>query len=126
MRFKTETGILTAALGLVAGSLSFAGAGPAAADVVEPFGKREAGVHLGDTRPDLGKTGRTAPQSTYTPSPAHTPSALPRLGPPGTNGGAMAETDAGTERLWLLGALGLALAATGVVAVAATRGRREY
>ncbi|MFD0369893.1 hypothetical protein [Streptomyces sp. NPDC059071] len=126
MRFKTETGILSAVLGLVAGVLSFAGAGPAAADVAEPFGRREAGVYVGDTRTDLGEAGPTAPKNTYTWSPAHTPSALPRLGPHGGSGGAMAEADAGTERLWLLGALGLALAATGVVAVAAMRGRGDY
>ncbi|MEU3597386.1 hypothetical protein ABZ714_01420 [Streptomyces sp. NPDC006798] len=33
--------------------------------------------------------------------------------------------DEGPERLWLLGGLGVALAAAGVVAVAAVRGRRE-
>ncbi|QES07518.1 DUF11 domain-containing protein [Streptomyces venezuelae] len=40
-------------------------------------------------------------------------------------GGAMAATGGNGERLWLLGALGLALAATGVVAKAAMRGRRD-
>ncbi|MFJ7068781.1 hypothetical protein [Streptomyces sp. NPDC101115] len=131
MRFRTETGILLGALGLVTGALSFAGAGPAAAGTVEPSGEREAGVYLGDARTGLGKAGRTAPMITYTSSPAHTPSAIPR---PGPHGGAAAGgrataatgTGTGTERLWLLGALGLALAATGVVAVAAMRGRREY
>ncbi|MEU7119470.1 hypothetical protein [Streptomyces zaomyceticus] len=39
--------------------------------------------------------------------------------------GSMAETGGNGERLWLLGALGLALAATGLVAKAAMRGRRE-
>ncbi|MFJ3900067.1 isopeptide-forming domain-containing fimbrial protein [Streptomyces sp. NPDC090025] len=38
-RFRTP-GILLATLGLAAGALSLTGAGPAAADVVEPFGKR--------------------------------------------------------------------------------------
>ncbi len=37
----------------------------------------------------------------------------------------MAATGGNGERLWLLGALGLALAATGVVAKAAMRGRRD-
>ncbi|MFF8280163.1 hypothetical protein ACF05T_29440 [Streptomyces lateritius] len=40
-------------------------------------------------------------------------------------GGSMAETGSHGERLWLLGGLALALAATGVVAKAAMRGRRE-
>ncbi|MET8503464.1 hypothetical protein ABZV60_02270 [Streptomyces sp. NPDC004787] len=35
------------------------------------------------------------------------------------------ERDAGAERLWLLGGLGVALAATGVVALAAARAGRE-
>ncbi|MFF1511474.1 hypothetical protein [Streptomyces sp. NPDC058326] len=43
----------------------------------------------------------------------------------GGNGGSMAETGGNGERLWLLGALGLALAATGLVAKAAMRGRRD-
>ncbi|MFF9194982.1 hypothetical protein ACF09L_07230 [Streptomyces sp. NPDC014779] len=37
----------------------------------------------------------------------------------------IAERDAGAERLWLLGGLGVALAATGVVALAAVRAGRE-
>ncbi|MFD9241366.1 hypothetical protein ACFV0D_05400 [Streptomyces sp. NPDC059556] len=50
----------------------------------------------------------------------------PAPGPPGNGGGrTMAETGGNGERLWLLGALGLALAATGLVAKAAMRGRRE-
>ncbi|WP_318208573.1 hypothetical protein [Streptomyces sp. SJL17-1] len=49
----------------------------------------------------------------------------PAPGPHGNGGGSMAETGGNGERLWLLGALGLALAATGVVAKAAMRGRRE-
>ncbi|MFF6774327.1 hypothetical protein ACFY8W_12265 [Streptomyces sp. NPDC012637] len=129
MRFRTETGILLGALGLITGALSCAGAGPAAAGTVEPSGEREAGVYLGDARTDLGKAGGTAPKITYTSSPAHTPSAIPRPGPHGgaaARGRTTAATGTGTERLWLLGGLGLALAATGVVAVAAMRGRREY
>ncbi|MFC9387243.1 DUF7927 domain-containing protein [Streptomyces venezuelae] len=50
----------------------------------------------------------------------------PAPGPHGDGrGGAMAATGGNGERLWLLGALGLALAATGVVAKAAMRGRRD-
>lgn len=37
----------------------------------------------------------------------------------------MAETGRNGERLWLLGALGVALAAMGAVAKAAMRGRRD-
>ncbi|MFE5618488.1 hypothetical protein [Streptomyces sp. NPDC056524] len=49
----------------------------------------------------------------------------PRPTAPHGPGGAMAETGSSGERLWLLGGLALALAATGVVAKAALRGRRE-
>ncbi|MCX5392244.1 hypothetical protein [Streptomyces sp. NBC_00094] len=50
----------------------------------------------------------------------------PAPGPHGQNGGSMAETGSSGERLWLLGALGVALAATGLVAKAAMRGRRDH
>ncbi|MFE5947405.1 hypothetical protein [Streptomyces sp. NPDC056480] len=62
-----------------------------------------------------------------TPTPAEpTPAPpAPGPGPHGNGGGSMAETGGNGERLWLLGALGLALAATGLVAKAAMRGRRE-
>ncbi|MEU2076656.1 hypothetical protein [Streptomyces sp. NPDC013489] len=63
-----------------------------------------------------------------TPPPTHeAPAPVPPApGPPGNGrGGSMAETGGNGERLWLLGALGLALAATGLVAKAAMRGRRE-
>ncbi|MEU8763638.1 hypothetical protein [Streptomyces sp. NPDC048659] len=80
------------------------------------------------------------PTPTPTPSPTHasphpTPTASKPVPPahhtppaphPGAHGGTMAETGASGERLWLLGALGLALAATGLVARAAVRGRREH
>ncbi|WP_329281397.1 DUF7927 domain-containing protein [Streptomyces sp. NBC_00691] len=64
------------------------------------------------------------------PTPAAAPAgaapAPPAPGPHGNAaGGSMAETGGNGERLWLLGALGLALAATGLVAKAAMRGRRE-
>ncbi|MFE0653573.1 hypothetical protein ACFVZH_33920 [Streptomyces sp. NPDC059534] len=65
------------------------------------------------------------------PSPATSPTATvqvhpapPAPGPQG-NAGSMAETGGNGERLWLLGALAVALAATGLVAKAAMRGRRD-
>ncbi|MFE4308924.1 hypothetical protein ACFRR6_23080 [Streptomyces sp. NPDC056891] len=76
----------------------------------------------------------TPAEPTPTPTPAATTPAPPAPGPHGnagggsmaeTGGGSMAETGGNGERLWLLGALGLALAATGLVAKAAMRGRRE-
>ncbi|MFF5923005.1 DUF11 domain-containing protein [Streptomyces flavochromogenes] len=68
----------------------------------------------------------TPPPVDPTPTPAESTPAPPAPGPPGNGGGgSMAETGGNGERLWLLGALGLALAATGLVAKAAMRGRRE-
>ncbi|MFJ8658439.1 hypothetical protein [Streptomyces sp. NPDC093795] len=77
------------------------------------------------------------PTPTRTPTPTPTPvdptpaslafpapPAPPAPGPQG-NSGSMAETGGNGERLWLLGALALALAATGLVAKAAMRGRRD-
>ncbi|MEU3481307.1 hypothetical protein ACI2LO_32390 [Streptomyces sp. NPDC033754] len=62
-----------------------------------------------------------------TSAPAHTSTPVPPApGPHGQNGGSMAETGSSGERLWLLGALGVALAATGLVAKAAMRGRRDH
>ncbi|WP_369145647.1 hypothetical protein [Streptomyces sp. R44] len=59
------------------------------------------------------------------PSPP-SPPAPPAPGPLGGHGdGSMAETGSNGERLWLLGALAVALAATGLVAKAAMRGRRD-
>ncbi|MER5310350.1 hypothetical protein ABT034_21480 [Streptomyces sp. NPDC002773] len=76
----------------------------------------------------------TPPTPTPTPTPMDpTPASLTQLpappappapGPHG-NGGSMAETGGNGERLWLLGALALALAATGLVAKAAMRGRHD-
>ncbi|MEU7511434.1 DUF11 domain-containing protein [Streptomyces sp. NPDC042898] len=63
----------------------------------------------------------SAPASTSTSTPVP-----PAPGPHGQNGGSMAETGSSGERLWLLGALGVALAATGLVAKAAMRGRRDH
>ncbi|WP_411107889.1 hypothetical protein [Streptomyces sp. c-19] len=72
------------------------------------------------------------PTPTPTPTPPVTtepplPPAPPAPGPPGgaPSGGSMAETGGNGERLWLLGALAVALAATGLVAKAAMHGRRE-
>ncbi|MCX4982465.1 hypothetical protein [Streptomyces sp. NBC_00572] len=62
---------------------------------------------------------------TWAPAPVESSPAPPAPGPHGNGGDSMAETGGNGERLWLLGALGLALAATGVVAKAAMRGRRE-
>ncbi|NML50024.1 DUF11 domain-containing protein [Streptomyces sp. R302] len=58
------------------------------------------------------------------PAPAPPPPPAPAPGPP-HGGGSMAETGARGERLWLLGALAVVLAGTGLVAKAAMRGRRD-
>ncbi|MEU6880806.1 hypothetical protein [Streptomyces sp. NPDC046712] len=99
-----------AALGLAAGTLvslvplTLAAAGPAAAD---PGGDNHTFVM---ERIDT------------------TPSALPRRPRPVPHGpgGSMAETGGNGERLWLLGGLTLALAATGLVAKAALRDRGDH
>ncbi|MFF8804658.1 DUF7927 domain-containing protein [Streptomyces omiyaensis] len=70
-----------------------------------------------------------SPSVTAPPPPATTSPAPPAPGPgPGSaggrGGGSMAGTGGGGERLWLLGALAVVLAATGLVAKAALRGRR--
>ncbi|MGW8357462.1 DUF7927 domain-containing protein [Streptomyces wedmorensis] len=62
--------------------------------------------------------------STTAPAPPSSP-APPAHGPQGGSAGSMAETGGNGERLWLLGALAVALAATGLVAKAAMRGRRD-
>ncbi|MFB7517661.1 hypothetical protein [Streptomyces sp. NPDC056144] len=65
-------------------------------------------------------------QPTYQPTSSRTsPPPPPAPGPQGGSGGQMAETGSNGERLWLLGALGVALAAAGLVAKAAMRGRRD-
>ncbi|MFD3532488.1 hypothetical protein [Streptomyces sp. NPDC058664] len=130
MRFRHHhLGRVLAAVGLVTGSFAFATAGPAAANVAEPVGERYEGSLYGGTHvpsalafsvpvPDP-ETTRADPRTvkrTPTPSPAP-----PAPGPRG-DGGSTAGTGGNTERLWLLGALALALAATGLVARAATRG----
>ncbi|MEU4268791.1 hypothetical protein [Streptomyces sp. NPDC026092] len=77
----------------------------------------------------------TPTESEVAPTPApttHQPRPTPHLpdgpdipqGPHGP-GGSMADTGSSGERLWLLGGLALALAATGLVAKAALRGRRD-
>ncbi|WP_405856131.1 hypothetical protein OG361_22390 [Streptomyces sp. NBC_00090] len=74
------------------------------------------------------------PSEPASPSPSASASAsasasspVPPAPAPGPHGqdGSMAETGSNGERLWLLGALGVALAATGLVAKAAMRGRRD-
>ncbi|MFF9016415.1 hypothetical protein ACF09C_26025 [Streptomyces sp. NPDC014870] len=75
-------------------------------------------------------------ESDTTPSPAptthqprptpHEPAGPHEPGGPHGPGGSMAETGSSGERLWLLGGLALALAATGLVAKAALRGRRDH
>ncbi|MEU4064384.1 hypothetical protein AB0F25_18535 [Streptomyces wedmorensis] len=62
--------------------------------------------------------------STTVPAPPSSP-APPAHGPQAGSAGSMAETGGDGERLWLLGALAVALAATGLVAKAAMRGRRD-
>ncbi|MEV6201703.1 hypothetical protein AB0M64_17260 [Streptomyces sp. NPDC051771] len=91
------------------------------------------------TDPTAGPTEPTTAPTGPSPSPSVTTAAAPAPGPGhgGTGGGgsggtggswgpggSMAETGAHGERLWLLGALAVVLAATGLVAKAAMRGRR--
>ncbi|MFF9476394.1 hypothetical protein ACF1E9_27725 [Streptomyces roseolus] len=89
------------------------------------------------TEPTAGRTGpaySTDPTDPADP-PSPSSSALTVVAPPATGpgphggprggpGGSMAETGAHGERLWLLGALAVVLAGTGLVARAALRGRR--
>ncbi|MBT2439665.1 hypothetical protein J7E93_05925 [Streptomyces sp. ISL-36] len=118
MRLMNRMGSLLAALGLAVGALFLAVGGPAAAEVVEPFGARydtsvASAPAFSVPVPDRETTGTASPREAK-PGPA-------RPGP----GGSMAKTGSAAERLWLLGGLALALAATGVVAKAALRGRRD-
>lgn len=84
-----------------------------------------------EPRPDPSPSPSTTSPSP-TPEPSTSKAAVPPAPPtppaprPGPQGGAMAETGANSERMWLLGALGVALAATGLVARAAVRGRRDH
>ncbi|MEU3429431.1 DUF11 domain-containing protein [Streptomyces gardneri] len=75
----------------------------------------------------------SAPDSPTASAPTPTSPAPPAPGPQGgsdsdsgsgSDSGSMADTGSSGERLWLLGALGVALAATGLVAKAAMRDRR--
>ncbi|MFJ5834494.1 hypothetical protein [Streptomyces sp. NPDC093089] len=122
MRFRRHhLGRVLAAIGLTAGSLVFTAAGPAAADVVEPFGKRYEETLHGDFT-TLGNTVTACPT---TPACAASP-APPAPGPQGgRSSGSMAATGGNAERLWLLGALAVALAAAGLVAKAALRNSRR-
>ncbi|WP_370414083.1 hypothetical protein [Streptomyces fradiae] len=72
---------------------------------------------------------REDPKPRRKPTPTPTPSATAPTtspSPPPAGPHAMAETGGAGERLWLLGALGVALAATGAVAMAAVRGGRDH
>ncbi|GAA3392822.1 hypothetical protein [Streptomyces roseoviridis] len=99
MRWRRGTGILPAALALITGALFLAGPPPAAALDLAPAQGRAAAP---DAAPARGPE-RIAARDTDRPGPGRT----------------------AEERLWLLGGLGLALAATGVVAGAAVRLHRE-
>ncbi|MEV8589644.1 hypothetical protein [Streptomyces sp. NPDC051180] len=120
----------TAAVVLTAGSLAFAAAGPAAADGAEPLGGRYGAAPHGSVHADPGtvsgarrETGPTeaVPAGRAAPLAHAARIGHPAPGPP--RGGPSAA--AGEERLWLLGALTVALAATALVARAAMRGRRD-
>ncbi|MFB6840477.1 hypothetical protein [Streptomyces sp. NPDC056361] len=134
MRFRRHhLGRVLAAIGLTAGSLAFAAAGPAGADAVEPFGKRYDASPYGDSTA-LGNTVTGCPTTpadlaALCATAASGRGASPAPPAPGPQGGhssgSMAETGGNGERLWLLGALAVALAATGLVAKAALRGSRR-
>ncbi|MFE5795099.1 hypothetical protein ACFQ8C_21350 [Streptomyces sp. NPDC056503] len=136
--------VLAAGL-LAAATLPLATAAPAAADVVEPFGPRYQESLYGDST-TVGNTVMGCPPAPAGPAarcatatrgegadggdafvtrrPA-TGGTGDAYGTGGTgSGGSMADTGAHGERLWLLGALAVVLAATGLVAKAAMRGRR--
>ncbi|MGW6389635.1 DUF7927 domain-containing protein [Streptomyces sp. NPDC055103] len=91
-----------------------------------------APVEPTDPASPSGSASPTSPASPSAPSASASASrstsvpVAPAPGPHGGNGGSMAETGSNGERLWLLGALGVALAATGLVAKAAMRGRRDH
>ncbi|GAA2788604.1 hypothetical protein [Streptomyces showdoensis] len=113
MRFTTRTGILLATLGLMAGPLSPGGAAPAAA-------RQGTGTTtFAAQRIDPAALGPGHGSGTV-----HV--AVPPAPRPAPRGSVTAGAGANRERLWLLGGLALALAATGLVARAAVRGRRDY
>ncbi|MFJ9807986.1 hypothetical protein ACIRTB_07135 [Streptomyces sp. NPDC101158] len=132
MRFRSETGILLATLGMAAGALTFTGAATAAAvpGGAVPSGAARAAwaapgiTHAGDASvPPSSQRVPATPNGGGHAGPHTGPHAGPHAGPNGDGqGGVTAHTG---ERLWLLGGLGLALAATGVVAGAAIRSRTE-
>ncbi|MEV5973772.1 hypothetical protein [Streptomyces sp. NPDC051921] len=140
-RFRTATGILLAALGMAAGTLTIPSAAPAAADrgrvahgaprTAHPgdlsAARKAAGAHPGLDGPATGPEPAPPDRSPSSPAPT-TPRPAPPSPDPGPRAGAHGGAQGGTttrtgERLWLLGALGLALAATGAVAMAAARAR---
>ncbi|WP_024760528.1 DUF11 domain-containing protein [Streptomyces exfoliatus] len=92
---------------------------PAPTDPTEPTEPTDSPSSSASPTSPSPSTSASAPANTSTPVP-------PAPGPHGQNGDSMAETGSSGERLWLLGALGVALAATGLVAKAAMRGRRDH
>ncbi|WP_175439332.1 hypothetical protein [Streptomyces vilmorinianum] len=136
MRFHAHLATLPAALVLAAGSLSLAASAPAAhaatiaysVTIEDPVEDPVRGDPVEDpVRGDpVEDPVRGDPAPTPTPTPTDpAPTARPPRSAPHGPGGSMAATGAHGERLWLLGGLALTLAAAGVVAKAAQRGRRE-
>ncbi|QIP85870.1 hypothetical protein GLX30_19605 [Streptomyces sp. Tu 2975] len=127
---------LTRLLGTLAVTAA-AAFGPAVPAVAVPTGPAAPGTPPGElpahrTAPDAAQQ-RTDGRSEDTP-----PAASDARGPEGAAGGAaglpgsepvrhveMARTGGTAEQLWLLGGVALSLTAAGIVAVAATRGRRR-
>ncbi|MEU8521381.1 hypothetical protein [Streptomyces sp. NBC_01216] len=131
MRRTSHLGRTAATLGLTAGALLFAAAPGDAASGAAPAGSRpDAAPGRYAAPPDRHGTTHARPAEGITaaaviPSasgPGGSAAPAPAQGP----GGAPARTGAGGERLWLLGGLALALAATAVVARAAWRGRADH
>ncbi|MEU5987006.1 hypothetical protein [Streptomyces sp. NPDC047434] len=117
MRHTSHLGRTAVAGVLTAAALLLAAAGPAAADTAVPAAgpsvvsadePRSAAGPAGDRRTEARPAARTPGRA---PAAAH------------GSGGRMPGTGAGDARLWLLGGLVLALAATGAVARAALRER---
>lgn len=71
----------------------------------------------------LGDSRMYAVAESRAPTPTMAPTPPPA--PAHSLGGEMARAGSAAERLWLLGGVALSLTAAGVVAIAATRGRRN-
>ncbi|MCX4823988.1 hypothetical protein OG883_29755 [Streptomyces sp. NBC_01142] len=98
--------------------------GQAAAEVVSPLGGRVApAVASPDPvpEPDSDSDSDRVPDSDSDRVPGRNAPPLPAPSPAGE----MARSSSAAERLWLLGGVALSLAAAGVVAIAATRVRRN-